>query len=169
MRDKYESLLDYICLKWQKALGKPVAFEGCSQEELNQIKKSQNVERLPKLYEHFMLRFGRNSGGLLSGVEYEYRFPHVLEFRELGVAPIKFMNPEYSIKKNQFVFMADYHASFLYFEINSSDDPQVFTVYEDNSPNYFTIAPLGSFSFRLVDGIEENINNLKLRKKITSS
>ena len=50
----------------------------CTPEEVAQVRETQDVDRLPPLYEDFLMRMGRRAGGLLRGTSVFY--PGIVKF-----------------------------------------------------------------------------------------
>lgn len=54
-------------------LAEPKQLNGCTKDEIQQLKTRQKVTRLPKIYEDFMLMMGKSAGPFLfRGEDYVY-------------------------------------------------------------------------------------------------
>jgi hypothetical protein len=82
MRSKSAAFIEYLADRWVSNEACRSSLEGCSEDDLAQIKQRQQVDRLPALYAAFLSKMGRNMGGLEWQVGSEMRFPYVLEFKE---------------------------------------------------------------------------------------
>ena len=81
MRSEYEAFIHYLVKRWTESDACQQSIEGCTPSDLEDIKRQQNVKRLPALYEAFMLHMGRNLGGLGSLWDVEIQYPNVLTFK----------------------------------------------------------------------------------------
>jgi hypothetical protein len=106
-------------------------IEGCTDEEIEEIRRVQGVERLPELYVEYLRLMGRYPGDLFRGSEVNYRcLTSVVEgegnFKERAVALLKEWAVEnFELPEDAFIFIWHQSYIFLYFDTKASDyDPK---------------------------------------------
>ena len=123
-QDKLEILKDrksvYISSEFLKKFGK---FEGCSSEEIDELKKIQSVKRLPKLYEDFLFKLGKNNGGIIELDTYNQLLYHKVVLVEL----LESENVLFHLPYDAFVFYNDVGTRLDFFLTdNEEDDPPIY-------------------------------------------
>lgn len=80
-----ESMKDVVALLMSNGMATSDNVVPCSPDEVEEIRKSAGVERLPDQYKDFLLTMGRRAGDLLRGTDFFY--PSIVrladEMREL--------------------------------------------------------------------------------------
>lgn len=129
-------------------MASPRSFRGCTPEEIQQIIRSQQVNRLPIVYHQYLLYMGRYAGGyFFRGTDVYY--PDILGFKEAAIELLLGMETTLTLKQTDFVFQFHQGYHFLYFN-SEEDDPDVISVGEaQKTPK--NLGPLSSWYFRCVD------------------
>jgi hypothetical protein len=113
-------------------LGKarPEEIIGCSKDEIEEIKASQNVSYLPPLYEDFLLIMGRHAGELFIGSDWYY--PDLLKLKN-GAETTPCELPD-----DAFILLDHQGYQFMFFRTASQNpDPEVYH-YMESAVYYFT-------------------------------
>lgn len=112
---------------WAKSL-----IQGCSQDEINQILKTQEVRYLPALYIEFMLLMGKMS--IVFETNLYYAYPHVLRFKTRTQSFLTFWNEtSVTLPKDAFVFYEAEQSAFYYFLTEQQiNNPMIFYIWEDD-------------------------------------
>lgn len=113
----------------QKGLATPDELIGCSQQEIKAAMDVQNVARLPKMYEDFLLAMGKNAGKLWKhGGGYTY--PDIERFKEQAKRLLKVDRDPIVLPDDAFVFVIHEGMIFYYFLTTEGDDPPVYVYSE---------------------------------------
>ncbi|MBC7871121.1 MAG: hypothetical protein H7Y09_09815, partial [Chitinophagaceae bacterium] len=100
-------------------------FVGCTDEEIEELRQSQNVNRLPKVYINCMKVLGKQSGFIGIGSEIIYRYVKVLKQEAANIV----INSEvgFLLPADAFVFFMSHSCIFKFFLTDNEDeDPPVF-------------------------------------------
>gem|GEM_PF-4236390 len=136
--------------EWVEHGGFSPPLVGCTVNELNQLKTSQQVNRLPDLYTQFMCVFGKESGGLRHGGQ--YHFPQALTFKQHWKPAL----PE----SDCFVFVSNNDDMALFFHTEDVlENPMVYRIFEtiDSDKQSFHVEPYCKLSDFLIDWVQEEI------------
>lgn len=126
--------LDHIYVKQYYASDPqdfPLPFIGCNEKQIDEIKKSQDVDRLPQLYLEYLLHMGVASGDLYIGLDVGYRWLTGYSFRDAMNDALRFAKLD-EIKNDYFVFYTRQTHTFLFFPLFQGDDPPVY-IYSESS------------------------------------
>jgi len=114
-------------VKWLKVY--PIPIEGCTQEEIEELKQLQEVAILPKIYEAFLQVAGRSCGDIFIGYDSTY-----YSIKKLKVFLLKTIQEDESTRvlpAESFVFLSKHHYAFWYFSaLEDSYDPPVYRYVE---------------------------------------
>jgi len=152
------SFIRYLKNRWLTCPVCQPPLVGCTDDEIEQLRIAQGVERLPALYVEFMRQMGRSDGGLAksSDADLSYAVAIKLKSPEVGYAlPIL---RSLGLEQESFVFLSD-NTNFIY-TFDSRDtqaDPLVYSFTENPKVGepYFVKTEIGSFSGVLVDLVED--------------
>jgi hypothetical protein len=81
----------------------PQEFVGCTPDQIEEIKLSQNVTRLPAVYEDFLLTMGRGKGWYI-GCRYEFLYPWLIKAKEEALESLREYHAPMPLPKDAFVF-----------------------------------------------------------------
>lgn len=103
----------------------PIPIEGCTEQQLQEIKIAQGVQYLPYLYEEFLRFMGVSSGDLFIGMDSTYAY---LKSGRMKQALQNLLDKDNfsQILEPFFVFMSQQGHSFWYFKTGQNSDPEVF-------------------------------------------
>jgi hypothetical protein len=111
---------------------------GCSLEEIDEIKRRQDVTLLPQFYEDYLLILGKQAGNLDIGSDCFY--PRLLVLKEWANELLEENNAHFKLPPDAFVIMMHQGYQFLYFLTQRQiDDPPVLYYTED--PEYVEDLP----------------------------
>jgi hypothetical protein len=160
MRSQYAALMDEIVKRWSASEACQLPLEGCSEAEIEEIKRRQGVERLPEMYVEFLRRIGKYSGNLGWHFGSEITYPDVLEFKEDTFDVLH--------KPDIYVFTHDPNGDCaIYFHVGD-DDPVLYWIsYDDSRPQSYDLITedWGRLSTWLVNLVERVIEVHDLWKK----
>lgn len=105
-------------------------FEGCSDKEIEEIMNSQGVTRLPHLYVQFMKLLGKKDAELFVGQDILY--DEALELKHYLHEELEHHKTTWRLPDDAFVFWTGQGYSYLYFQVNDSDDPPVYQYLSGN-------------------------------------
>jgi hypothetical protein len=103
-------------------------LEGCSDDEIDDIREAQGVKRLPRMYREFLLHMGRRTGGLEGYLGFEITYPGACEFKRMTFDLLR--QPDIFVMAH----IADGDCAF-YFHIDE-DDPVVYWAGYDTRPEF---------------------------------
>lgn len=134
-------------------------FEGCSEDEINQLKLEQKVAYLPDVYVSVLLSMGRHSGNLLFAGTYG-TFPRIKTLKIELIDFLSYNYPNIILPSNAFVFCTDYAGTeSLFFLVHPEDnDPTIFVYHEGHYE-------LKVLNLSLSDWYKDQINLIKDRLK----
>ena len=124
--DAYEeAVMSFIAELTTLGYLKPDTTIGCNDLEIQEIMKAQGVTRLPKIYECFLRKMGKQAGSFRYGDDFLH--PYVLGAKEelLGMLEISTV-ATFQLPEQTFVFWMHQSYQFMYFPIDGNDDPKVF-------------------------------------------
>jgi hypothetical protein len=115
-------------------------FEGLTDDEIEQIREAQEVEKFPQVYVDYLKSMGRKHGGIFTGCS--VGFDELLELKKvLYMMQDQHKGPKPKMPANMFVFLGIQDVDFFFFEATpDQDDPPVF-YYMDGMDEYHQIAP----------------------------
>ena len=128
MRSQYSSIIEHLI---ERLAASPVCegpLEGCSEDEIDEIREAQNVKRLPRMYKEFLLQMGRHTGGLEGYLGFEMTYPAACTFKRLSFNLLR--QPDIFV----ITHIADGDCAF-YFHIHE-DDPVVYWIGYDTRPEF---------------------------------
>jgi len=104
----------------------PELFKGCTNEEIQQVMKVQNVKRLPSTFVEYLQIMGHGGiAEILLGDSAD--FNSMLYLKESLIDQVESYSPNFTLPNNVFVFFGHQDVEFRYFLTdNSDDDPPVF-------------------------------------------
>ncbi len=122
-------------------------IEGCTDEEIEDIQRSQGVSQLPALYIEFMRKLGRKTGGLEWACDLQLTYPKVCRFK----------HSPFDIVQNSEIFIFALYRELdtaLYFNVNENDPIVNYVTFnQDKYP--FMLEPIteqwDNFSHWLID------------------
>ncbi len=103
------------------------SVKGCSEAEIAEIEKMCGI-KLPAIYRQFLKRMGKEAGSFLDGTNYLYST--LPSLRRQAETLLKECNTHLSLDKNDFIFAVHQDYQFLFFNVQTSDDPAVFLYLE---------------------------------------
>jgi hypothetical protein len=105
---------------------KPEEFLGCSEQEIEEIMRAQNVAALPSVYLDFLRIMGKGAGEFMQ--ELEIFYPDVVSIKDYVLKEIvNNQRTNFKLPDTAFVFMMNQGYEFLYFDTNNVDgDPPVY-------------------------------------------
>ncbi|MEQ8675949.1 MAG: hypothetical protein RLP44_23240 [Aggregatilineales bacterium] len=116
--EKQVSFIRYFAKQWSAMLEFEPPIEGCTDEEIEDIRRSQGVPRLPALYVEFIRKFGRKTGGLEWECGMDLTYPKVCDFKKFPLRVLR--------DSNVFIFgMNGYEDALSFFNV-AEDDPIVY-------------------------------------------
>lgn len=106
---------------------------GCSEKEISDIMRAQNVKKLPRFYVEYLKIFGKQSGDLFLGFDIDMKGIMGLKSKEHFERFI----PHFQLKDNMFIFRGQQDHTFLYFLTDADPvDPPAYLIseltYEDD-------------------------------------
>lgn len=119
--------------------GHDVIFEGLSQDEIAAVRRAQQVNTLPRVYESFLLLMGRNQNDYLFGggsgsVRVLTTIKSDLE------CTVACSSPSLSFPTDAFVFLTFYAVDYFFFQCTSkNDDPKVL-FYKEGVTEFLTVS-----------------------------
>lgn len=100
-------------------------IQGCSPQEIDELKAKQGVGFLPKLYVEYLAVLGRKAGNLDVGSDCFY--PHLLRLKEWAQELLEENNCPLRLPDDAFVCLMHQGYQFLYFLTDdNNEDPPVF-------------------------------------------
>jgi len=107
----------------------PSIIEGCTEAEINGLKRQQQVDYLPAIYEEYLAVLGKKAGNLHIGSEAFY--PAVRELKTAAERLLESVDYPFLLPDDAFVFYMHQCYQFMFFCTGSRDvNPHVY---------YFTI------------------------------
>jgi hypothetical protein len=118
----------------------PLPINACTSEEIDKLKKLQNVENLPEVYVEFMLHMGKWCGDIFLGYDIVY---HYISAHNMKEAANKLLqnDSKQALAKDDFVFMNLQGHSYWFFPTTEGEDPPVYMYIMDDGaddPDYPT-------------------------------
>lgn len=117
-------------------------FEGFTDEQIEEIRKAQKVNVLPKIYQQVLQVLGKDHAGIFMGMEATFA---ELKYRKedmqisLGYKRLE-ERPTPELPENAFVFFSLAGSRYVFFETQSEeDDPPVF-FYSSGAPMFEKVA-----------------------------
>src|SRR5258707_15695672 len=95
-------------------------LEGCSKQEIEEIKSSQGVNFLPEIYSDFLHLAGRKAGRLNASEDFSYRY--LLHLKEEAQGNLEWRNLSFRVPSDGFVFLMDQAATIYYFLTQDRND-----------------------------------------------
>jgi hypothetical protein len=118
--DVIDSILDPLV---QRGLVNRSDFVGCSDAEIEEIAVGW-PSSLPASYIAALRRFGKGASFLWRGTDFHY--PEVLEIRESAEELLDWIEADFRLEKNDYIFLDHQGYQFLYFKLGTGDDPEVY-------------------------------------------
>ena len=150
MRSKHEAFISYLASRWQESDLCRSPFIGCTEAEIAKIQVRQGVDRLPILYVAWMLRMGRDMGGLEWHIGTKLCYPYVLEFKAQTFGLLQ--------KPDVLVLSHDVDGDCALYCHTTEDDPLIFWIGYADEPgeklNKFSVQEWGRLSNWLTDLVE---------------
>jgi len=112
-------------------LALPHTLEGCTEEQIDEIKVKQRVNFLPEIYRQFLLWMGRNAGDLYLGSDYTCN--RLLHLKDEANSDFERFGHTFRFADDVFVFMS--HGGYVYWYFDTkdkNDDPSVYMYHESN-------------------------------------
>jgi hypothetical protein len=135
--------------------------EGCSEQEIEEIRLAQRVDRLPNIYRQFLAVMGREDGRLFLGTDVCY--PEILEAKGAVAGLLHINGNPFPFPEDAVVFSVHQGYHITYFQTsNNEDDPAVYSYLEGDSEPDLAANHLSTF---LSDEVEKRIAGIKQRKK----
>lgn len=105
----------------------PLPIEGCTLEEIEQIKIVQNVpnKKLPLVYMEFLIHLGKRSGDLWIGYDLNYRYLIGYNFTEAYNEQL-IADGHHPHSDQYYVFMNKQGSCHWFFSLDEGDDPWVY-------------------------------------------
>lgn len=123
-----EAVMSFIAELTTLGYLKPDTTIGCNDLEIQEIMKAQGVRRLPKIYEHFLRKMGKQAGSFLYGDEFLYL--SLLDLKQELIEKLKITpTAKFELPERAFVFWMHDCYQFMYFVLDDNDDnddPRVF-------------------------------------------
>ncbi|MEO8612962.1 MAG: hypothetical protein ABI690_34030 [Chloroflexota bacterium] len=159
MRSQYTAIMEQLVERLASSAAYEGTLEGCSEDEIDEIRETQGVKRLPRMYREFLLHMGRHTGGLEGYLGFEITYPGVCEFKRMSFDLLR--QPDIFVMTH----IADGDCAF-YFHIDE-DDPIVYWVGYDRRPEFVEFNVLetkdcGSLSNWLIDVVGDFIGDPQL-------
>jgi len=104
-------------------------LQGCTDAEIEKMKKAQNVASLPLIYVEFMKRYGKLEGRFLAGTDLHYE--DTLEYKDVVYEMPEEDMAIWILPENKdlfFVFWSHHSYKFYYFYIEDGEDPPIYMV-----------------------------------------
>jgi hypothetical protein len=125
MRTKYQALVEYLKSQYVSKTGLPV--EGCTDAEIDEIRRHQQVERFPQLYVEWLKTFGKTN--VFAGVKLTY--PHVLDYKQRSFLELQ--------QSNIFVLAHDWDGDCAIYCRIDEDDPMLYWIGYDSASKSFEL------------------------------
>lgn len=103
---------------------------GCTHLEIQEIEKRFSVT-LPASYKDFLSSVGRSAGTFMKGSDFLY--PEMLDQREFAENMLEEMDTDFSLSRQDYVFLGHQGYSFLFFRCGLDDDPPVLLASDDGT------------------------------------
>lgn len=113
----------------------PDSFKGCTDEEIQQVMKTQNVKRLPATFVEYLRVMGHGGLPRLFAGD-DIGFHAMLYLKKTLLNEIRLYSPNFTLPGDAFVFFGHHDYEFQYFLTDNDDnDPLVlqFGSEDDNS------------------------------------
>lgn len=126
--------------------------KGCSDSEIEQIESSLNV-KLPTSYKEFLKFMGKGAGDFLVGTD--LFSPMLPTLRAWAEDLLSRTDSRFRLPGNAFIFLVHQGYQFMYFLLDTDDDPEVFYYEEgDTAPRLV----IGRFTEWLASTVDDEIN-----------
>ena len=127
--ERYRFPKDSRYVKWFQIY--PLPINGCSDNEISEIARKQNISLLPEIYIEFMRYAGKDSGDIFIGYDLTYRYVSRTNMKKLANKILE-KDGKSLLGDIAFVFMNLQGHSFWYFLVNQGDDPPVYLYMMDD-------------------------------------
>lgn len=134
----------------------PDTINGCTTEEIENVKLRQGVKFLPDVYRQFLNEMGHQAGKLYYGSDYSYKA--ILSLKVDIQHDLEFFERNFKLPEGAVIFLSHQGYVFWYFDTtNEENDPPVYRFSDDVEAPIMVKEKLSEFFEQSVDELHRQI------------